>query len=502
MNRPIQKVAIAVFVMIALLLANATYVQVIEANSLRNDPRNKRVLYDEYSRERGMIVTSDGAILARSESTGGAYRYQRVYPQVQDSADSSEAFAPVTGYYSLYHGTTGLELSENPFLSGSDDRLFTQRFTDMFAGRDPRGGNVETTLNSSLQLAAYHALKNGDCAGPCRGAVVALEPSTGKILAMASSPSYDPNTLANQDFDAASSAWKALNDPGRPSPLTNRAINELYPPGSTFKVVTSSTALNAGIKPDIRLTAASRIPLPDSTATLPNNDGETCPGAVNGTVTMAQAFQYSCNTAFAELVTKKLPGDPVEQFTSTAKKFGVGEDPPGIPLDVAKSTVGDIGTDYAALAQSAIGERNVRLTALQNAVIAATVANGGVRMKPYLVNRLLAADTKPLYTTAPSAVNRPLTAEEADTLAGMMVRSEQSTAGAQAGIASKTGTTDSKRADGIPFAWYIAFSPSSGARIAVAVVIENGGMGANSYGGTIAAPIGRAVMNAYAGGAR
>ena len=495
MNRPIQKVAIAVFTMIVLLLANATYIQVFKAQSLRNDQRNKRVTYDEYSRERGMIVTKDGAVLARSVPTGGEYNYQREYPTVNDIGDSPSAFAPITGYYSLNYGSGGLEESENEFLSGSDDRLFTQRFSDMFAGRDPRGGNVVTTVDSNTQLAAYRALRDAPCDGPCRGAVVALEPSSGKILAMASTPGYDPNQLATHDFDAAEQAWTNLNDEDL-KPMLNRAISWRYPPGSTFKVVTTATALRAGIEPDIRLTSAAEWRLPNSSQMLPNNNGEVCPGGARGTVTLEQAFAQSCNTAFAQLMAEKIPGNPIKDFTDTAKRFGVDEEPGGIPMKVVESQVGDLGDDRAALAQSSIGEKDVQLTAIENAVIAASVANGGVRMQPYLVDKLQAADTQTVYTTRPVTRDRPLTPEESGTLTSMMVRSEQATAGAQSGIASKTGTTDGGHT------WYIGFSPSSGARIAVAVVVVNGDLGGNTYGGTIAAPIGRAVMNAYAGGNR
>lgn len=494
MNRPIQRVSLIMIAIIVLLLGNATYVQVVKANSLRNDPRNARVLYDEYSRQRGMIVAADGTVLAQSVPTDGRFKYQRQYPT------NPEAFAPVTGFYSLRYGADrGLEYAEGPFLSGSDDRLFTQRFADMFSGRDPRGGNVLTTIDPRLQTTAFEALSNGSCNGPCRGAVIALEPSTGKILAMVSTPSYDPNSLATQDPNAAEEAWTSLNVEGQPSRLTNRAINELYPPGSTFKVVTTATALHAGLPQTTRLTAAPTFPLPNSSTTLPNNNGEACPGAVGGDVTLAQAFEHSCNTAFAQLVTEKLPGDPFAEFRGTALKFGVGEDPSGIPMTVAKSTVGELDDDLAALAQSSIGERSVRVTALENAVIAATVANGGVRMRPYLVDKLQSADLATVSTTSPSAVNRPLSGEEANTLTELMVRSERNTYQAQAGIASKTGTTDPNRS-GSAYAWYIAFAPSSNSRIAVAVVVENGSQGAQSYGGVIAAPIGRAVLNAYTGG--
>ncbi|NLG47757.1 penicillin-binding transpeptidase domain-containing protein [Gordonia sp. (in: high G+C Gram-positive bacteria)] len=500
MNRPIRNVAIAVMVMVVVLLANATYVQVFKADELRSDTRNSRVLLDEYARQRGVIVAADGTVLAESVPTDNKFKYLRKYPT------SPMAFAPVTGYFSfVYRADRGIEYAEDNVLNGNDDRLFTQRFMDMFSGRDPRGGNVVTTVNPALQRVAYNELRNAGCDGPCRGAVVAMEPSTGKILAMASTPSYDPNELASQDFADAEKAWESFNTPDGDEPMTNRAIDSLYPPGSTYKVVTTATALQAGLGPQTRLTAAPTITLPESSATLSNDSGSTCPGSVGGTVSLTQAFEYSCNTAFAQLMTEKMPGNPSEQFTATSMLFGVGENAPGIPMDVAKSTVGDIGDDLAALGQSAIGQRDVRVTVLENAEIAATVANGGVRMRPYLVEKLQTADLRTIATTSPSAFNRPLSAEQADQITEMMVRSEQNTANAQSGIASKTGTAEhsaGSRGGETPYAWYIAFSPNSNARIAVAVILENGNRGQSSYGGLAAAPIGRAVINAYAGGAR
>nr|WP_221247007.1 penicillin-binding protein 2 [Gordonia humi] len=487
-------------VLVLALLANATYIQVFKADELRDDSRNARVLLDEYSRQRGVIVASDGTVIAQSVPTDSKFKYLRQYP-----ADP-RAFAPVTGYFSfVYRADRGIEAAQDSVLNGNDDRLFTQRFMDMFSGRDPRGGNVVTTVDPSLQRTAYHELANADCAGPCRGAVVAIEPGTGKILAMASTPSYDPNKIATQDFTEAEKAWTALTGDDADSPLVNRAISSLYPPGSTFKVVSTATALHAGLGASTRLTADARWRLPDSDTYLSNDSGSTCPDASGGTVTLTQAFEHSCNTAFAQLLTEKVPGKKVDEFTSTAKSFGVGEDPAGIPMPVAKSSVGDIGNDLAALGQSAIGQRDVRLTVLENAVIAATVANGGTRMRPYLVDKLQTADLRTISTTSPTTVNSPLTTDQANTITDMMLKSEQSTAGSQSGIASKTGTAEhSDSSDGgeTPYAWYIAFSPNTNRRIAVAVILENGAQGQNSYGGVVAAPIGRAVINTYTGGGR
>src|SRR5882757_5913363 len=236
MNTSLRRVSVTIMALIVLLLANATLTQVFTADGLRADPRNQRILLDEYSRQRGQI-SAGGQLLAYSTSTNGHFRFLREYP-------NPLAYAPVTGFYSLQYSSTGLEHAEDSILNGSDERLFGRRLADFFTGRDPRGGNVATTINPSVQEAAWDAMQQG-CSGPCKGAVVALEPSTGKILAMVSSPSFDPNLLASHDGETQSNAWQQLRDDAN-SPLVNRAISETYPPGSTFKVITTAAALQAG----------------------------------------------------------------------------------------------------------------------------------------------------------------------------------------------------------------------------------------------------------------
>src|SRR6201999_336936 len=220
MNASLRRISVTVMALIVLLLLNATMTQVFAADGLRTDPRNQRVLLDEYSRQRGQIVAG-GQLLAYSVATDSRYRFLRVYPNPAE-------YAPVTGFYSLRYSSTGLERAEDALLNGSDERLFGRRLADFFTGRDPRGGSVDTTINPRVQQAGWDAMQQG-CGGPCKGAVVALEPSTGKILAMVSSPSYDPNLLASHDPEQQSQAWQRLrDDPDKP--LNNRAISETYPP--------------------------------------------------------------------------------------------------------------------------------------------------------------------------------------------------------------------------------------------------------------------------------
>lgn len=485
MNTSLRRIAVAVMALVVLLLANATVTQVFTAEGLRSDPRNQRVLLDEYSRQRGQIAAG-GQLLAYSVSTNGRFRFLRVYPE-------PFVYAPVTGFYSLRYSSTGLERAEDQILNGSDQRLFARRLADFFTGRDPRGGNVDTTINPRVQQAAWDAMEDG-CDGGCRGSVVAIEPSTGKILAMVSSPSYDPNLLATHDMDKQTAAWERLRDDPA-SPLLNRAISETYPPGSTFKVITTAAALSHGANKDTRLTAQPEIPLPDSTATLENFGGAACGGGP--TVPLREAFAKSCNTAFVELGIDT----GADALRSTARGFGLDVPPPMIPLQVAESTIGPI-VDAAALGMSSIGQKDVALTPLQNAMVAATIANKGVPMRPYLVDSLKGPDLSNISTMAPTEERRAVSEQVADTLTDLMVAAEQVTQqkGAIAGvqIASKTGTaehgTDPRNTP--PHAWYIAFAPAQAPKVAVAVLVENGGNRLSATGGELAAPIGRATIAA------
>ncbi|WP_396904769.1 D,D-transpeptidase PbpA [Mycolicibacterium phlei] len=485
MNTSLRRVAVTIMALVVLLLANATLTQVFTADGLRSDPRNQRVLLDEYSRQRGQI-SAGGQLLAYSVSTGGRFRFLRVYPDPL-------VYAPVTGFYSLLYSSTGLERAEDSVLNGSDQRLFARRLADFFTGRDPRGGTVDTTIRPEVQQAAWDAMADG-CDGPCKGAVVAIEPSTGKILALVSSPSYDPNLLATHDLTAQTEAWQRLRDDPE-SPLLNRAISETYPPGSTFKVITTAAALQRGATPDTQLTAQPRIPLPNSTATLQNFGGAPC--GSGPTTSLREAFARSCNTAFVELGLDT----GANALRSTAAAFGFDTPAPMIPLQVAESQVGPIA-DAAALGMSSIGQRDVAVTPLQNAMVAATIANKGVAMRPYLVDSLKGPDLANIASTAPQEERRAVSEQVADTLTDLMVAAEQVTQqkGAIAGvqIASKTGTaehgTDPRNTP--PHAWYIAFAPAQHPKVAVAVLVEDGGDRLSATGGALAAPIGRATIAA------
>jgi peptidoglycan glycosyltransferase len=482
-NTPVRRVALAVMGMIVLLMANLTYVQVVKAGDYRTDSRNQRVLLAEYSRQRGQISAA-GQVLAQSVETGDRLRFQREYPD-------GPVYSTVTGFYSVLYSSNGIERSMDEVLNGNDDRLFARRLSDLITGRDPSGGSVVLTIDPAVQQAAYDALTSRDYAG----AVVALRPQTGQILAMASTPTYDPNKLASHSSEDQTAAWAKFND-AEPPVLSNRAIAETYPPGSTFKLIDTAAALQNGFTPDSQLTAASEITLQDTATTLENFAGTAC--GTGATASLRDALARSCNTAFAELGAQL--GE--DKIRAQAEAFGVGTAPPGIPMTVAPSTLGDI-PDVASLQQSSIGQRDVRFTPLQNAMIVAAIANGGQVMAPYLVQQVLSPTLDVLDETQPDRLGRAMPADVAATLKHLMIGAENRTQGGGkitgVQIAAKTGTaehgTDPKVTP--PHNWYVAFAPAVNPQIAVAVLIENGGdRSLEATGGSRAAPIGRAVIAA------
>jgi len=493
MKRPLRKVGTAVVVLMTILLVNITYIQVVKSDAYRQDPNNTRTLVDEYNRQRGQIVASGGVVLARSDPSTDQFRYQRVYP-------GGATYAMLTGFYSMRYGPTALERTYNEILSGDDPRLIVDRLSDLITGRDPRGGNIELTVVPAVQKAAYEGLTSRDYVG----AVVALDPGTGAILALATSPSFNPNPLASHSEATQRKAYNALvapADPNAPSPLLNRATQAVYPPGSTFKQVVAAAALQNGYEPDSMVTGDATITLPGTGgATLSNYNGGTCADAGGDDVPLHVAFAHSCNTAFAE-VGMDIGANALKDQSAA---LGIDGQPTEVGLPVAASRTGDMADD-ASVAQSSIGQRDVAITSMANAIIAATIANGGERMNPHLVGRITKPDLSVLSETEPSSAGQAIPAEVADELRAMMIESEQDmTGGGMSGIqvASKTGTAehgvDSKNTP--PHGWYVAFAPADDPKVAVAVLVENGGdKGLAATGATIAAPIGHEVIAAALG---
>jgi peptidoglycan glycosyltransferase len=475
-NRSLRRVALAAMAMFLALLVNANVVQVGQAESLKNNANNHRILYSEYSHRRGAIVV-DGHSVALSTRSHDVYKYLRTYP-------GGPAYAPITGYYSFQNGATGIENAENEILSGDSDTLFVRRLSDYFTGRTPQGGSVVLTINDRAQQAAFQAL-----AGK-RGAVVALDPHTGAILALATAPSYDPNLLSTHNFAAAGHAFQQLDHaPG--SPLLDRAIQQTYPPGSTFKVITAAAALESGrFTPSSQLPAPNELSLPQTTHKLQNFQGEQCNGG--GNISLADALRVSCNTAFGGLGLR-LGQDAIRK---QATAFGFGSSV-SIPMGVARSVYPD-NISPPEVAFSAIGQDSDAVTPLQMAMVAAGVANGGVVMRPYLVAKTLAPDLSPLSTASPHELGRAVRPGVAAELTRMMQAVVTSGTGGAAqipgiSVAGKTGTAEN--VPGQPtHAWFIAFAPAQNPQVAVAVLVENGGIG-----GVTAAPIARQVMQAVLG---
>jgi peptidoglycan glycosyltransferase len=509
MNRPVRKVALVLGLLFLALFVNLNVVQVVKGDSYRNHPGNLRVQWNDYSSPRGAIVVQ-GTDIASSVATKDELKYLRVYPQ-------GPIWAPATGYYSFNYGTSGIEQAENDILSGSASQLFTSRLADLLTGRNPRGGSVELTLNRAAQVAAYNAMRVGKSFK--RGAVVALDPTTGAILALVSTPSYDPNRLASHHFSQVSDAWREYTSE-KTQPMLDRALNQNYPAGSIFKVIDAAAALRKGITQNTRIPAANSFwPLePSRTVSCPaslsapcveNFGGESCD---NGkTATLAFALAKSCNTAFAALAVTNIGAIDLKQ---QAQLFGFDGPQLKVPLPVAPSTVGSdaVLNDAAALAQTSFGQRDVRITPIQAAMLSAAVANDGTLMQPYLVSRELRPNFSTLSATKPQRMSQVLDPNLDQQLIQMMegvVTSPEGTGGPAnitdmpgVQVGGKTGTADVGLTSASPIppdAWFTGFALARGVpKIAVAVVIENGGVAGNeTTGGLAAGPVARAVMRAY-----
>ena len=479
MNTPLRRLSLVALLLFAALFVSTTWVQYVQAGTLNADSRNSRTLIDALSRERGQI-TAGRTVLVTSQPVDDVFKFQRRYEQ-------PDIYAPVTGFYSLAYGATGIEGAETQVLSGTSDAQFYRRLSDIVSGREPKGAGVELTINPRAQQAAWDAL------GDQRGAVVALDPKTGDILAMVSKPSYDPNRLATHDRKAAKAAWEELNaDKARP--MVNRAISgNLYPPGSVFKVVTATAAIESGqYNENSILPGPAVLDLPLTSRGLPNSGGAPCG---NGQVSLTNAMRTSCNTAFGYLG-MQLGGDALR---TQAEKFGFGQEL-SVPLRVTPSNI-PAELNAPQEAQTGVGQYETRVTPLEMAMVAAAVGNDGDLMKPNLVRKVTADNLDVLEQPSPQSMGRPMSKETAAQLTRMMETVVTNGTGTRAAIpgvpvAGKTGTAQHLRG-AAPHAWFISFAPADDPKVAVAVVVESGGAaGDEASGGRTAAPIARATMEA------
>lgn len=473
MNKRISLLGMLFAVAFIALALNLTYLQVWASEGIVSHPSNTRGIAKELSIERGQIVTRDGVVVAASKKNGESY--QRFYPE-------KNLYAPLTGYYSLRYGRSSLERVYNEELLGKKElSSFDDYMQSLLAGKT-QGHSLILTIDSRLQKAAARAL------GDQKGAVVALNPKTGEVLAMVSNPSYDPNSLASLNSEVATKSWEKLNkDPERP--LINRAAQEWYPPGSTFKIVTASAALESGLAtPTSTFDCNGHLKLPLTTHVIKDFGGKS-----HGEIALEDALRVSCNNTFGELGLK-LGQDKLVYY---AQRFGINKEIP-FELPVTESII-PTELDAPSTALSAIGQKDVRITPLQMALISSAIADGGETMKPFLVKEIQSYDGKLVRSIKSEQWLKAISPETASTMTAMLKQVVQEGTGKAAMIpgievAGKTGTAQVP--NGAPHAWFTCFAPADDAEIAVAVVIENGGsMGNDATGGRVAAPVAREVIS-------
>lgn len=474
MNRQLKRVTIVVLLMFAALFTSTTVIGVVNVDSLNSDPRNVRSLNDSYSAERGPILV-DGQAIAESKPVADQYKFQRVYP-------NPELYSAVTGYFSLNQGNTGVEGALNSYLSGTANDQFLDKVNSILTGQDPKGAVVSLTIDPKVQQAAWDALGNN------QGSVVAINPKTGAIIAMVSKPGFDPNLLASHNTNSVIAAYKTLL--ANPTdPLINRAIaGDLYYPGSVFKLITTSAAIDSG-----KYTADSTFPNPltlqltGTNTTINNAEGENCGGGA--TVSIATALRLSCNIPMAQLGAA-LGGAEIAKY---AQAYGYGQKL-SIPMRVTPS-IYKIG-DAPQVQLSAFGQFEDRVTPLQVAMTSAAIANGGVLMQPTLIKSINAPDLKVIQPFQQKVFSQPISAATSKTLTQLMIADVTNGAASNARIsgvdvAGKTGTA--QNGNGKPFTlWFTGFAPANDPQVAVAVVTENG----TSFGNQVAAPIAKKVIEA------
>lgn len=476
MNKQLRRVSTLVLGMFLALFVSTTIIQYFQKPNLDADGRNARTLYESFRTERGQILV-DGQPIAYSELSDDRYVYQRTYA-------NGPMYSAVTGYFTVQPSFGGLEGDLNSYLSGGSDAQFLDRINAILTGRDPQGASVELTIDPVVQQAAWDAL------GDYTGAVVAIDPTTGAILAMVSKPTYDPNTLAVHDPDLVESTYEALlADPG--DPLIDRGISgDLNPPGSTFKLVVAAAALQSG-----QFTADSTFPnptslnLPGTSTAITNSADSNCGGT--DTATIATALRLSCNIPFAQLAGAL--GD--DAIRAQAEEFGFGTSF-DIPMSTEPSQYPST-QDEAETWLSGFGQASVRASPLQMAMVSAAIANGGSLMKPTLVESIVAPDLSVLESLQPEEFSRPLSPDNAAIMTQMMVDGVSNGVANNArisgvAVAGKTGTAENGA--GEPYTlWFTGFAPADNPRVAVAVVLEDRQTG---FGNLLAAPIAREVMEA------
>lgn len=485
MNKPIRTISIFCLLLFVALMVNVSYLQYYKAGDLDKDPRNKRVIAASYARERGAILVGREPV-AQSLPSDDEYKFQRTYPQ-------PFKYAPITGFFS-YYSQTGIEQAQNGVLSGDDDSLFVTRLVDLLSNNGTKGGSVELTIDPAAQDAAYDGLMG--LGEGVEGAVVALEPSSGKILAMVSSPTFDPNKLASHDFASVKENYDRLNTT-ESEPLLNRAIQTTLPPGSTFKIVTAAAALESG-----NYDSSSQVPggptyqlplVPGPTGTI-DNEGRDCG---SDRIPFTQAMGNSCNTTFAALANEV----GAEAMKKQAEAFGFNSD---YLEDLRPQAISRFPEemDAAQTGQTGFGQFDVTSTPLQMAMVVAGVANAGTVMRPYIVDEVQSPELDVLQKTNPEELSKAVESSTASELTKLLVYTVNSGTASPAAIpgievAGKTGTAQSGITDVPPYAWFVSFAPADDPQVAVAVMIQKADIPRGEIaGGLLGGPIAKAIMEA------
>ena len=463
MNEAIRRMWMVAVAFVMVLLVAGSTIQVVLADQLKGDPLNRRQIYLEYGAPRGPILV-DGEPIAESVESDGRFAYLRQYPD-------SPVYAPITGMYSLNYGASGLEQKLNKHLSGTPASAFMDRALEIVTGSTAQGDQVELTLDGDIQRLVHGALPDG-----VRGSIVVTEVETGRIVGMASRPTFDANAVSSPDLTESRAAMEALEATPGGSAYTNRATQQLVSPGSTFKLIDAVAMLESGdYAPDEELEVPDRYTLPGTTTQLGNYRGEGAQCGTRSKATLTWIVANSCNTPFAQAAVE-LGQDEIREV---AERFGFNQDFE-VPLDVAASRFPQ-DLDDAALAQSSIGQRDVQATALQMNMVASGIANGGMLMEPQLVESIRRSDLSVVESFSPRERGRVTSEDVAAQVRDMLVAvvEEGSGSGArssQVQIAAKTGTAQIDGTDAV-HSWITGFAPAENPRYAVTIVVENTDLG-------------------------
>ncbi|WP_405713688.1 MULTISPECIES: peptidoglycan D,D-transpeptidase FtsI family protein [unclassified Streptomyces] len=492
MNRPLRRIAIFCGLLVLALLLRANWLQYFQSEPLATHEKNRRVKIAQFATPRGDIIVGSDAITGSKAVEGTDFKYKRTFKQ-------GPMYAPVTGYASQSQGMSLLEKTYDSILSGQDDRFAFRHAKDIITGEQRRGGDVITTIDPKAQKAGYKGLTDLGA----RGAVVALEPETGKVLALVSTPSYDPSVFAGNSFKEGDKFQSLVN--AKSKPLANRPLRETFPPGSTFKILTAAAALENGVVTDVdaRSDAVSPYPLPLSTNRIGSEAGD----AVCNKASMKTAMQYSCNNVFLDAASKV----GAEKMRETAEKFGFN-------ADVYSEEFGDMlatkslypsELDKPGTALTGMGQGSLTSTPMQMAMVTAALANDGKLMQPYIVDELRGPDLSVLEKNEPKLMSQAVSEETAKKVQEMMEFTAKEGSAKRAlidgvTVGGKTGTAQRgvNVNDKVPYGWFVSYGKSGDKSVAVAVFIDPTAMDisrSDISGGRLGAPIAKSVMKAVLG---